>query len=283
MVVVSLSGCDKYGYRVNGDNQIMLFNRFYQRMVKYDLTEKKTIWSEYRDNLYQYEFTTENNIYTIGHSYENNFKIIDMNDHGTTTLLKLGGEEAIFPLATDNEVYYFVHCYHDKKGVEFKDKRRIAMFDMESKKLKDIETTGGLILYGTILGDKLYYTVYDEDNELYDLFELEYNSLTASPKKIKSGINGGKVYNDGEELWIVHNEYLVSQNNGREIKAASLNYFINDAIVQIDMSENCIVILQIIDKVTGDVKYEKDGIYDFKVMGNKMTVYGEGFIDEVEF
>jgi hypothetical protein len=133
------------------------------------------------------------------------------------------------------------------------------------------------------LGDKLYYTAYDEDNNSHNLFEIEYNSLTASPKKIKSGIKGGEVYSDGEALWIEHNGYLVSQNNGREIKAASLNYFINDDIVQIDTSKNYLVMLQIIDKVTGDVKYEKEDIYDFKVMGNKMTVYGEGFIDEVEF
>lgn len=275
------SGCSKLSNAdKNAHNDIILYNRYDQKLIRYDLDLKKAVPIYDKINMFEYEFPTQCDLYTVGHSINNHFKLLQILEGNQNVLLKLNSNEAIFPLATDNKKFYFIHAYYDE-NVEITSKRCIAFFDLETKQLHDIKSTCGFISKGTILHDSLYYTQYNEESDNYSIFKIDIISVTNNkPQLIDENLEFGDIYNDGSQIWIKNKDYLVSSTGDYKLKSAFLNYFVNKYIVQIDTNETGDLYLQIIDRSTSEIKYKKDKIYDFKEQDSKIIIYGEGFIEE---
>lgn len=275
-----LTGCTKSINFHSNNKDIILYNRFSQKLIKYNLDSKKALTLYDQENIFEYEFANNDNLYVVGHSINNDFKLLQITDNDKKVLFELNSSEAMFPLATDNKSYFFIHSYYDDNKCEITSKRCISKLDLDSKNLKNIETTIGLIEKGTILGNDLYYTEYNTESDDYSLYKININSLNTKPKSLNKHLESGEVYNDESQIWIKTEGYLIPQNNNLKINAAFLNYFIEDYIFQIDTNHNGDMSLQIVERNTCEIKYKKDKIYDFKKYDSKIIIYGDGFIEE---
>lgn len=281
LLTYTLTGCTNSEIIDDKSNEIILYNRYSQKLIKYNLDNKKAITIYDQINTFEYEFPDNDILYVTGNSFNNNFKLLQISGDSLKVLLELEPSEAIFPLLTNNDNYYFIHAYYDSDMGEITSKRCIALLDMQSMQLKDLEYTRGLIDKGTVLNKTLYYTEYNNESDDYCLYKIEFASLNfEKPQRIEEHLTAGDIYNDGSNIWLKDGDYLVSKNKNLKIKAAFFNYFIDKYVVQIDVNEKGILILRIVDRNTCKVNYEKDNIYDFKNTDNKIVIYGNGFIEE---
>ncbi|MGL5714217.1 MAG: hypothetical protein ACRCXT_11890 [Paraclostridium sp.] len=269
---------DRFSPQVLSKNEIVLFNRYNHNIVTYD-TKKKLI-TQWNDdiNLFQYEFNTQTDLYTSGHSTDNGFKILKLENNSYEIMYSLNENEAIFPLASNGEVYFFMHSFYDKYGAELLDKRTISLFDEKEKKLHDYKNTNGLISYGTFYDNKLFYTTYQVNSDTYDLYSLDFSDIEDEPILIEKGLENGKIFVSIDGLWKSNNDYIY--NKDKKLSIAKLNYIDkdSDSLIQIDVN-NGQIYLKVID-----IKTEKEYLYfndviDFKIYNGEITVYGDKYIE----
>ena len=259
------------------DNQIYLYHRYSQKIVKYSPDTKKITLYPKVDNLVQYEFSSSSNIYTSGHSTFNNFEIIKNNSNNIETLFKLNKDEGIFPLATNNKDYLFIHTYYSKDGDILKHK--IAKFDLDKKELYDYPNIDGFHPTGIILDNDLYFTRYEEDKNNYTLLKMNYLDLNSTPEILKENLETKFISYANDKFWIIKNNKLISENDS--IDAGSLNYFHNNFLIQIGSfndTSSKIIITNINNK---DKIYNKLYPIDFIIDENQITIYGNDYIDKV--
>ncbi|MGX4601764.1 hypothetical protein [Faecalimicrobium sp. JNUCC 81] len=264
--------------KIENKNEIILFNRYNQNIVTYD-TNKKSItqWND-NSNLFQYEFNTSSDLYTSGHSIDNEFKILKFENGSYKIIYNLNKNEAIFPLASDGDTYLFVHSFYNKDGSEILSKRTISLFDEKEKKLQDYKNTRGLILYGAFYDNKLFYTTYQQSSDTFDLYSLEFSNFDSDPTLLEKGLEDGKVFVSIDGLWKSNNNYIY--NEDKKFSIAKLNYIDKDSnnLIQIDIDNG-----QIYLKVT-DIQTKKEYLYfknviDFKIDNDTITIYGDKYID----
>ncbi|WP_341281207.1 hypothetical protein [Paenibacillus sp. FSL H8-0537] len=294
IVQLALAGCSRQsdvqpgGGTVNNvelpkcseEGQCMyLINRYSQKLLTYN--EKTKSIEEQQDipNYIYYEFNTISPYFTVGNSLTNGFSIlrIDKDNVTESVLLKDRKNEAIFPLATNGERYFFIHSYYDDSGKETK--RTIA--ELINDSTKDLPNVSALVSYGTIVKDKLYYTVYDETSNSFNLQSLLLNNLDAAPRIEADNLETGELYSTNGELLTSSNELIF--NDRIQFEKKTLNY-IDDKhgiLIQIYPNQQADLVLDVIDIASKKQIGSASGVIDFSVDDQVVTVYCEAYIKQI--
>lgn len=235
------------------------------------------------ENFFQFEFRDGGNYFTSGHSIHNGFKIFSLFQNKRDVVHALSGieHEAIFPFARmDEDKYFFVKYYYDENGDEIQDSRRIMAW--RDNKLVEYENITGLFSYGVVLENKLYYTVYNQSKDVFDLYYLDVNNFNSKGILVEKDLESGQIYLYNNKLNKSDNHMIYSDDD--EYKKMDLNYFDDneDIIIQIQEIGVEIPALFVIDARTKEVIGKADDVIDFKVQDGKIIVYCHGHIDIIE-
>lgn len=258
------------------DNEILLYDKYDQRIVSYDKSKHLVKEKNTTQNYMQFEFNDlETNIYTTGHSIENNYKIIEKENKTIKTLYEMKENEAIFPLAYQNEDnMYFLKTTYNSDGNEIYKERVICQFELNFKQLKEIKLTRGLLVSnGVIVDDILYFTVYNEVNDNYDLYSLNINNID-KVDLISKGLVTGEVYNNNGKLWVSNKSKIYDyEDNSIQFPKKILNYFYFDKLLQIDINNEGDLELTITNTTTKNTKSTFDKIVDVRAENRNIYIY----------
>lgn len=270
---------------VQSKNEILLYDKYDQRIVAYNKANHNVTEKNTTQNYMQFEFNDLTaNVYTTGHSIKNNYKIIEKNNDTIKTLFKMKENEAIFPLAYQNKKsMYFLKTSYNSSGSEIYKERIICQFETNSKQLKEIKSTQGLLVSnGVMIDHLLYFTVYNEANDNYDLYALNTNHMDDVELKDR-GLVTGEVYNNNGELWVSDKNKIYNyKDNSKQFSKKILNYFYLDKLFQIDINNEGDFQLIITDIVTKRIEETFNKIVDVRAQNNKIYVYTLDKILELE-
>ena len=198
-------------------------------------------------------------------------------DAANLELYKESRQKAII---TDTEVMgnennmYFLKTAYNPDGNEIYEERVICQFELESKQLKEIKSTQGLLVSnGVIVDDILYFTVYNETNDNYDLYSLNINNID-KVDLINKGLVTGEVYNNNGKLWVSDKNNLYDyEDNSIQFPKKILNYFYLDKLFQIDINNEGDLELTITNITTKNTENTFDKIVDVRAENNKIYIY----------
>lgn len=261
---------------IKNKNEVLLYDKYDQRIVAYNKKNYNVTEKNATQNYMQFEFNDlAANIYTTGHSIKNNYKIIEKTNDTINTLHKMKENEAIFPFAYLNENnMYFLKTSYDSDGNEIYEKRIICQFDMKSKQLREINSTQGLLASnGIIIESVLYFTVYNEVNNNYDLYVLNANNME-NVKLVNKGLETGEVYNNNGKLWVSgKNKIYDYKDNSLQFPKKILNYFYLDKLFQIAINNEGELELTITNVTTKKIETVFEKVVDVRIQDNEICVY----------
>lgn len=265
------------------DNEKIIYNIYQQKLVKYDLNKKKI--TEFEENDYfQYAFPKISNLFTSGNSITNNFEIIEIEDgKRVKSLINVGKNEAIFPLASDKQNNYYVHYFYDKNNNEYSNKRCICEY--VNGKIQDYNNSKvpGKICNGAIYENELYITVADNSQKI-SIYSIQLDSIEGQPKLIKSNVSGSGIL--GTKLGVLYenNHFLFLENDkdtgieeNTDIYADQNSQYVFDI-----RTENSSVTLNIHNVETGEKILSMGNIIGYEINNDKIIMYGDGFMKEEE-
>lgn len=257
-------------------NEILLYDKYDQRIVaynkkNYNVTDKNTT-----QNYMQFEFNDLNSdVYTTGHSIENGYKILKKENDKLSILYKMKENEAIFPLAyKDEQTMYFLKTSYDSNGNEIYNDRIICEFELKSKKLKELKITKGyLTSYAVVIGDFLYFTVYNEKNNDYNLYKINMNKKDKI-LLINTGLITEEIYNNNGRLLVSNKDKIYDyKDNKIHFSKKKLNYFYLNYLFQIDINNEGDLQLTVTDIKTNKILKVLDKIIDIRVENDKIYIY----------
>lgn len=264
--------------------EILLYNRFEQKLVTYNLDENLVVCRNNEPNYFQFEFEDNllSNIYTTGHSIDNHYKIIELKNKKINTLYTMEDLEAIFPLAykNDNELF-FIKSYYDTKGNEFYGKRIVCHFNIKEKKLIEYKNTkGSIISKGIYLNNYVYYTVYNIEEDNYQLFRLDDSGKTNTPELVSSSLECPELYAFENKIW--KSDTVNIYYNNQSFLKKTLNYFYKDYLIQLEPNLEGNLVLYIFNIKTSDKTLEIRDVVDFRLIGNEILIYTNKKIEKIK-
>lgn len=269
--------------KVKSESEILLYDSYMSRIISYDTKSKKPV--EYNDtgNFVQYGFktNTKTNLYTAGHSALSDFSIVELKDNIVDELYVMPKNEGIFPIAIYDDIIVFQHCFYKKDGAEIEEKRTLSIFNKSAGTLTDFLNTSGLISAGAFYQEKLYYTVYNDEQNNYDLYEIDYKNIESIPILVKSGLEFGEIITHGDKLFISDKKYIYTGD--KKLNNGIANFVDKDTnnLIQLILQNGGYLSLAITDLDTYERYINVDNAIDFKIDGNTVTVYCEGEIKTV--
>ncbi len=260
---------------------IVIYDHWNNNLVLYDTINGGVQKLYDEEDTYQYEFNTTNRYYTTGNNEDGNFKIIEIIDGTVKEVYKMENkEDAIFPLAADQErnLYYFL-IYRGITGEE----REIVKLSTDGT-LELCYKTKEKISDGAIIDDKLLYSVYKENKDTYDIYEIkiEAESEEQNNNIIYEDIEGGEIYEVNNNIFLEENGKLISQT--REFTKKIDNHFIEEyhLLIQIDASSEGELMCYITDTNDGHVIKSIKNPIDYQINDGIMKVYCQNGIEEIK-
>lgn len=250
-MVFILAGCSK----TIGKNEEVFYNPFIQNLVTYNNQSKEVELWDPADNQLQYP-TGEADVYVDGNSQTNEFTLMKIDKSEITELYDFPKNEGVFPIGEKDGTIYFVHSFYQEDGKEYLDKRTLSALDLNTKEVTDYTNAKGLIDYGVVGDEAIYYTVYDDDQDLYSLMKINYSDTSQSPETIKTGLQDGIVLLNGQELYYSDGKKLISDNH--EFKKESVNFFYQGSLFQFYLNEEGSLSLKMTNPKDDSVYSEED-------------------------
>lgn len=259
-------------------NEILLYNRFEQKLMVYDTKKKEVAKTISEDNLFQYDFSPKSSIYTSGNSLENKFLVLDISKNDISILLDLNENEGIFPFAQNEDSNFYLHTYYDQSGVEREQRKICSIID---GKIKEIEGPKGLISKGALFKNKLFFSVYNEEKNLYNIYTLNLDDDKINCVKYDIADDNMLVTSAG--VAFVENGFF--DLNGSKIKKLEFNYGYeeNDYIFQEGIGNDGKFFLSIIYAKSLKEVQHIENIIDFVLTEDQVVVYGEGFLKKINY
>lgn len=259
-----------------GENEILLYDKYDQRIITYDIDQHKVIQKNDTLNYLQFEFNDlTSDIYTTGHSIENDYKIIKLGKDKIDILYEADQMEALFPLAyRDPEYMIFLKCTYQDNGAELYGDRVVCRFNEKTKTLTEIaETKGMRVTNGAIVGDMLYLTEYDAGTDRYALYMLSMSG-NEKPILLLDNLAAGEIYSNNDALWISDaSKIYCYEDDAVCFPKKILNYFYSNALVQIDISANGSLELIVTNVETKKLEADTEGVIDVRIFDGKIKAY----------
>lgn len=259
-----------------GEKEILLYDKYDQRIITYDIDQHKVIQKNNTLNYLQFEFNDlTSDIYTTGHSIENDYKIIKLGKDKIDILYEADQMEALFPLAyRDPEYMIFLKCTYQDNGAELYGDRVVCRFNEKTKTLSEIaETKGMRVTNGAIVGDMLYFTEYDAGTDRYALYMLSMSG-NEKPILLLDNLAAGEIYSNNDALWISDaSKIYCYEDDAVCFPKKILNYFYSNALVQIDISANGSLELIVTNVETKKLEADIEGVIDVRIFDGKIKAY----------
>lgn len=259
-----------------GEKEILLYDKYDQRIITYDIDQHKVIQKNDTLNYLQFEFNDlTSDIYTTGHSIENDYKIIKLGKDKIDILYEVDQMEALFPLAyRDPEYMIFLKCTYQDNGAELYGDRVVCRFNEKTKTLTEIaETKGMRVTNGAIVGDMLYLTEYDAGTDRYALYMLSMSG-NEKPILLLDNLAAGEIYSNNDALWISDaSKIYCYEDDAVCFPKKILNYFYSNALVQIDISANGSLELIVTNVETKKLEADTEGVIDVRIFDGKIKAY----------
>ncbi len=258
------------------EDELLLYDKYDQRIISFNKKNYNVIERNTTQNYMQFEFNDlKANIYTTGHSIENNYKIIKKQYDKISILYKMKKNEAIFPLAYKNEqTMYFLKTSYDSSGKELYNERVVCKFELKNKQLKQLNATKGFLTSNAvIINNLLYFTVYNEENNNYDLYRLNVNEEDKI-ELINTGLITGELYNNNGRLFVSNQDKIYDyEDNTIYFSKKILNYFYLNRLFQIDINNEGDLRLTITNIERNKIENVFDKLVDVRVENDKIYVY----------
>lgn len=219
-LILIITGCS-YITNNNSDRSVIyLFNRYMQRIEKYNLTTFRVESKLYDDiNMFQYElpyrnkiFNTYNNrLLTSGHNVYNQFEIIKLTEQNVETILKNENKdnEALCPIDVYNDKIFFqTVLYKDQQPFQW----GIASFDIDLTNRKDIiikEAVNDVV----IADNKIYYSTSISKNKSDILYYIDLNDQQKIKRRYDVNINLKKIFKYHDRLLLCDENYIYGVND----------------------------------------------------------------------
>ena len=299
LLVLILSACDNISktqdvvdvafIEAANENSILLVHRFDARVISYDITTYQVNNRMSRYNSFiVYSGNPEYGYHTAGDSIDYGFSIISLGEKRVNTELRMQPNEAIHPLAFSGEYLFFFKTRYEKPGVILD--QYIVRYDPVSHILVEYETMRevgdtnmrGSITSGAIVDDKLYYTVYNEINDTFYLYETNCSDAGTVPRVQKDNLEWGYIYSQGKDLYLSDRVSIFCGD--KKFTRQSENYFIGDKyLLQYVNTFDAHLDAVITDTETGKVVKTARDILDATAVENEIVLYCEGHIERFQY
>lgn len=285
IAMITLTSCTNAGNVSNGssENTIILYHHYEQKLFSYDTNKKEIVMMDKTPNVFQFNFANDSTIFTSGDSVKNEYSLLQLSNNKVIELLKLGKKEALFPLASNENTYFFIHTFYNEDGEEKLDQREILKMDEPTKNIStDIlhQATGYNFTHGVCIGDMLYFSSYNSEKDDYSVYSINYKQTNAELELVKENVecpelyeyNGDLVMSDKKNIYI----------GASVLKKGAVNYIYNNTLLDISVNSDNDLELSLIDIVNNEIYYSmKKNVGFVYNSDNTMEIYGEGVQDEI--
>ncbi|MFJ8461992.1 hypothetical protein ACIQ57_23225 [Lysinibacillus xylanilyticus] len=271
------SGIDDIG---ENTKELYVLEYWEQKLKVYNQDTHKFIryWND-TENEFQYNFKEYSDVLTSGNSITNNFSIIRYTETGVKTLLKLPANEALFPLTIDDkDNMYFCRIYYNDDKTE--KKRVISKYSEKNNQLDDLAIDVSKLMDVSVIGEKLFFTSYDEKEQKYELYE---SSLTGKNEieLIENNLEGSEIYNINGELYLKSSEgKLVSKVN--EYPSGEITIAYKDWLLFLDVKENSSQNLRIYSIGSKKYIYTTENLNGYHLNGYTLTIFTDDSTKKVD-
>ena len=196
------------------------------------------------------------------------------------SLMDVNDSDSVIPIGTYEGKMYFMH---NKDDLGDNETRAIAY--MDGDKLVDVlELKKELLSNAVIIDEKLYYAIYSEGKDKFDLYSYSFND--GEIKKL-SQIDSDYIYRyKNELLYIDDNKELVNLENKKYYKLKD-NSDIDvlsdyDLMIQSYISEDNDIACDLINLNDGSVLETVNKFDGYNINDDVLTLYCEGSIKNLE-
>ena len=257
-------------------NTVILLDRYEQKLFSFDTKTNKVIEKTNIENNFIYEFPTSSNYYTSGNSDHNDFNIFKIDNNNVKIIKKMDKNIGIFPLAIADDSMFFIMENYANEG---KEGRTIALFDDNGELIQEFPETFGLINGGVVIRDILYYSSYNEKDDVYDIYSLNYQ-VDDKPSLIKKNVKSG-------ELFSYHNELIYSDDDNIYIKEEKYvkgvqNYIEGNLLIRYIIDEKSDLNIEIININDDSTICSGKNVLDYKIQAEKITLYCLDGVKEIK-
>jgi len=259
--------------------QHYVVNPFTQQLMAYDMQTMKPASVSNEANYLYYGFGSISGTYTSGNSGAGGFTVVEITPSSVKTVLTVDDDEAIFPIARDTEAVVFLLYTYDSELVETA--RQLVLMTSRGT-LEPFTRVTGLVSYGAIVGDVLYYTTADERGDSYDLWSIPKQELDAIPRSEEVGLSGGELYAYHGELFTSDGTNILAGE--REYRCSGGCWFLEDYGVLVRIAPNSLAGLQldVIDVDSGEVVHQVPDALGFELDDGVLTTFCVGAVDRYQ-
>ena len=280
----------EYSYfeeQVVKNNEILLYHVYKENLGLYN-TDTKTwepIYDSKKNNLFAYSVKGQeydNTFYTIGSSSFNDFSVVKYNreNHIAESIYNVAETDSLIPIGYYKDKMYFIHNLNDLENSESR-----ALAYLDSGNIADfLNLNTSLVSNAVIVKDELYYVIYDESNDIYELYDY---SLVNNSSTYISKIYTDLIYRYGDMVtYIDENNKLVDiyGNVYYSIKENSNVEILSDygLLIQVYVSEANDIACDIINLKNQMVISTKEKFDGYTIEDSKLNLYCEGQIESME-
>lgn len=265
---------------ISSPQDIILYNYSSRNLFTYNIQQQQIVQNEVDANTIQYAFNCPNSpIFTSSTKNKSDFAVLKVEDNELKRIYTMPDNAAIYPLAKQNEENYLMSIqYFDTAGKKLENKSYAGIFNTNTLGIKPILATEGIdILSGVFLEPYFYFTDYNEIANAYRLYRIDTKNADSIPEIIEQDLKSPDIYNDEENVWVSNKTSIYYKNIHFSKKL--VNYFHKNYLIQMDIIDD-IPTLDIIDINKNVILNSFENALDFKIDGNKLTIYGIDFIQE---
>lgn len=205
------------------DGEMFLYNIPLHRMGTYNLNDNRFCLLDETANLFQYSFIDGINFvdYISGHSIENDFCFLKSEGNRLNVVQSFDQNTQVFPFARYKKDYMYLLQSETKSGWVS------DIAKMEQNQMESICSIPLKIKKGVFIGDHLYFTVYQEASDSFNLYEAD---MAGEPEYelVEEGLVSDDIYCHNDELLISDNDKIYSHES--TYQKMFFNQFLEDGI-----------------------------------------------------
>jgi hypothetical protein len=253
-------------------DQIYVFAPWDQQLTTYDPGGGGVVDTSGGGQFYYYGFPTDSSLYTMGDTDALGFVVVDVQPTRVRTVAVAAPDEAIFPLATDGSRAFFTVYTYGERGVE--SGRRIVRLTGNGE-FETYATFAGmteLVDRGVLIGDLLYYSVYNVERDEHAVFSISADEPGATPVLVRSALESGELYAVADTLLTSDGTTITGGDHRYE--CAAMCWFYEEPAVMVRITaEASELVLSVIDWRTNLLLERVPGIVGFDMEGAQLTAY----------
>lgn len=261
------------------ENIEFYYNPFTQKIIKINSETSSHSLLNSTKNQFQFRVDGSENLYIDGNSLHNEFQLVKLTPDSIEVLHRFSKNEGVFPIGVKQGKLYFIHCFYTGNGEEEYENRCLSIFDLDSHLIKDFQETNGLIDYGTLTNDYIYYSKYIENDDIYHLMRIKDTDLNGIPEYVRSVNDDGLIIGSSIEYYFVDGENLISNNN--KFKKESINYFQDNSLVQFYINKDNLLCLRITEAETNSMTEFVD-VLGIRILNGRIQIRKKDEVLEYE-